>query len=166
MRVVDFADADFVKQWYAIDDRVMGGVSRSGLASTPDQTAVFAGEVRFDHGGGFASVRGPVGTYGDAMDGSTALILRVRGDGKRYTLNVRTDPGFDSPAYQAVFAPPKDAWDELRIPFERFEARFRGRAVTDAPRLDPAGICSFGLLIAERQKGPFRLEIAWIAAER
>jgi hypothetical protein len=38
--------------------------------------------------------------------------------------------------------------------------------LADVPPINPANICSVGLLIAEQQAGAFRLEIAWIKAAR
>jgi monofunctional biosynthetic peptidoglycan transglycosylase len=53
-----------------------------------------------------------------------------------------------------------------RLPFDAFRASWRGRPVPGAPLLDPARIVSFGLLVGERQAGPFRLEIAALRAYR
>jgi len=55
-------------------------------------------------------------------------------------------------------------WQTLRFSFSEFRASFRGREVPQAPPLDPARIASFGLLISDKQAGPFRLELAWIGA--
>ena len=39
---------------------------------------------------------------------------------------------------------------------------FRGRILTDVPPLNPAKVSSVGFLISDKQKGPFKLEVAWI----
>jgi NADH dehydrogenase [ubiquinone] 1 alpha subcomplex assembly factor 1 len=39
---------------------------------------------------------------------------------------------------------------------------FRGRVLSGEPPLDPAKVTSVGFLIADKQDGPFRLEVAWI----
>lgn len=39
--LIDFADAQAVQGWTAVDDRVMGGVSRSRLRYDPAGHAVF-----------------------------------------------------------------------------------------------------------------------------
>ena len=54
----------------------------------------------------------------------------------------------------------------VRIPFAEFRPRYRGWEMTDYPALDPATVCGLGLLIADRQAGPFRLEVARIGAWR
>jgi len=36
--------------------------------------------------------------------------------------------------------------------------------LTDVPPLDPARVTSVGLLISEKQDGPFQIELSWIKA--
>ena len=50
------------------------------------------------------------------------------------------------------------------MPFKGFVPTFRGRVLTDVPPLNPAGVVSVGLLISDKQEGPFKLELAWIRA--
>ena len=87
----------------------------------------------------------------------------MKGDGKRYKLNLRMDGAFDSVQYQGAFTAPT-TWSEIEVPFTSFVGRFRGRPVSGAPPLDPARILTFGLLIADGQEGPFVLDVAWIGA--
>jgi hypothetical protein len=84
----------------AIDDAVMGGVSASRLRYDPAGHAVFEGVVSLDSNGGFASVRSRRGELG--TPGAVSYVLEVRGDGKRYKLNLRTDDAFDGVSYQAA----------------------------------------------------------------
>lgn len=150
--------------WSAIDDRVMGGVSRSALRFDPAGHAVFSGQVSPDNNGGFASVRAllspPPGADIDAIE------LVVCGDGRRYKLNLRTDRGFDGVNYQAGFAPPAGLWVTLRLALDAFQPTYRGCAVPDAPALRGARIEQVGLMIADRQFGAFALAIAAIRALR
>lgn len=157
-----FARPEAVAAWSAIDDRVMGGVSRSALRFDPAGHAVFGGQVSAENNGGFASVRAPVSPppAGDI----DAIELAVRGDGHRYKLNLRTDRGFDGVNYQAAFEPPAGQWVTLRLPLDPFEPSWRGRAVPSAPPLRGARIEQVGLMIADRQFGTFALAIASIRA--
>jgi monofunctional biosynthetic peptidoglycan transglycosylase len=146
--------------WHGISDPVMGGVSRGELLVS-GTIGVFAGAVSLERGGGFASVRTDDGHYDlGAFDG---LVLRARGDGKRYGVRLRTDTAFDGINYQADFAP-DGAWREYAFAFRDFLPVLRGQPVTRHPPLDPARIRSVGLIIANRQAGAFRLELEWIAA--
>jgi NADH dehydrogenase [ubiquinone] 1 alpha subcomplex assembly factor 1 len=60
----DFTDANAANAWRAIDDRVMGGVSRSALRHDPAGHAVFEGTVSLERNGGFASVPSTPGERG------------------------------------------------------------------------------------------------------
>lgn len=157
-----FDRPEAVAAWSAIDDRVMGGVSRSALRFDRAGHAVFSGQVSPDNNGGFASVRASVSAppTGDI----DAIELVVRGDGCRYKLNLRTDRGFDGVNYQATFTPPAGQWVRLRLTIDAFQPSYRGRAVPDAPPLRGARIEQVGLMIADRQFGPFALAIGLIRA--
>jgi hypothetical protein len=148
--------------WSPIDDAVMGGVSRSHLTVTPERTGLFAGVVSIERNGGFASVRSAERRVD--LGGFAGVRLCVRTDGKRYKLNVRTDPSFDGVVYQSPFQPSVGEWANLDLPFDRFVPTLRGREVAGAEPLDPARVLTVGFAIADAQTGPFRLEIASIAA--
>lgn len=153
----DFRDARTAKDWTAIDDRVMGGISRSRLRHDPTGHAVFEGDVSLDRNGGFASVRSGPGDRG--QPGAQACLIEVRGGNQQFKLSLRTDDGFDSLNYQCGFAPNGPDWLTLRLPISTFRASFRGQDVPGAPALDPARIRQVGLMIAARQAGPFALDI-------
>jgi hypothetical protein len=152
----DFRDPRSVESWSAIDDRVMGGVSRSRLRHDAAGHAVFEGLVSMEQNGGFASVRCSPGPRG--RPGAEACLIEVRGPAKAYKLSLLTDDGFDSLNYQASFEPAPSGWQAARLPLSAFRASFRGRAVPGAPALDAARIRQVGLMLA-RVPGPFALEI-------
>lgn len=158
---IDFSAPGALAAWTAVGDVVMGGVSTSAIVPF-DGGAAFTGRVSLENGGGFASVRTRPGAW-DAR-GATAYVLRARGDGRRYKLTVRVDDGFDGVQYQSTFVAPAD-WQDVRLPIAGFRASFRGRTIVDAPPLDPARVRAFGLMISEKQAGPFRLEVATLVAE-
>jgi len=151
-----------VTGWSAIDDRVMGGVSRSHLRIDEGGCAVFEGNVSLERNGGFASVRSSRCAF--QLAAVSAFWLEVKGDGKRYKLNLRTDDAFDGVNYQAVFAPPAGRWLDIELPLGVFQATFRGRLVNDAEPLNPAHLRQVGLMIADRQSGPFSLALRAIGA--
>jgi len=154
----NFADPLAVQGWRAIDDRVMGGASRSRLRADPQGHAVFEGEVSLPHGGGFASVRSPAGAFGGA--GAREVVVETRGRGGPFKLALFVDDGFDSPAWQCGLDPaPGPAWQHLHLRLAAFEARFRGRAVPGAPLLDARRLRQVGLLTAGRAARVFALEV-------
>jgi monofunctional biosynthetic peptidoglycan transglycosylase len=163
--LVDFdGDADF-SAWRNVDDVVMGGVSTSALrrAAMPG-VASFTGHVSLDYGGGFASVRSEPQAWDTA--GASALLVRCRsGDGRVYKFTVRTDDGYDGVQYQQRFSPPQDDWGTVRLPIAAFVATFRGRQVPAADPLQPERIRRLGLMVSDKQAGPFELLLDWIAVE-
>ncbi|MDR9440294.1 MAG: CIA30 family protein [Halomonas sp.] len=160
-RLIDFQHSDEAPRWRAINDDVMGGVSRGSLHGE-DGIGVFSGEISLENNGGFASVRREPEAF-DLSD-HAGLVLHLRGDGRRYQLRLRTDRLFDGAAYRALFQPPAGEWLGVTLAWHEFEAVFRGRRLEDAPPLDPGAIQQVGLLIADRRPGSFRLEVAWLDA--
>ena len=158
MTIIDFSRGDVT--WPNINDGVMGGVSSGGM-SAGDGYATFRGTVSFENNGGFSSVRSPAVVH----DLSTfeGLVLRVRGDGKRYGFRLKTDASFDGVSYQVEIEPPAGEWTEISLPFTDFIPVYRGRVVRDHPPLDPSRIATFGLIIS-RQEGPFRMDLQFIKA--
>ncbi|MDD2809038.1 CIA30 family protein [Rhodoferax sp.] len=148
--------------WAAINDGVMGGVSFSRLRFDVAGHAVFEGEVSLQKNGGFASVRALRLDLGFAD--TVAYGLTAWGDGHTYKLNLRTDSGFDGVNYQAVFTPAPGQWSQTVVPVTAFEPNFRGRLVPEAPPLQPEAVRQVGLMISDKQAGPFRLLVKNIEA--
>jgi hypothetical protein len=157
----DFQTATSYPAWEIVNDEVMGGLSSSQFQVSTNG-AVFSGEVSLENNGGFASVRSA--PAGQNLAGLDAFVVRARGDGRRYKFTVRTEAGFDAPLYQCAFTTKRGEWEEHRLPFKNFVPTFHGRILTDVPPLNPAKVSSVGFLISDKQKGPFKLEVAWIKA--
>ena len=159
--ITDFKHPPFLR-WTSVDDVVMGGVSDSLMQVSEDGTGVFAGHLSLENEGGFASVRAPLPE--NDYSGYDGIVLRVKGDGKRYSFRVRTDMVFDGVVYRQEFDTVAGEWMDVLSPFSDFKPSFRGRIASDAPPLDPSRIFQIGFLISEKQEGSFRLEVEIIAA--
>jgi len=154
---LDFSSSKVVQTFRIINDDVMGGVSTSRRRSTGG-AMVFEGEVSLENSGGFASLRGPIKFPTE----SAALLLTVRGDGKRYKLTLKRDDS-STAQYQAVFVAPRE-WETLRFEPPDFKASFRGHAVA-APIVRLADVQYVGLLISDKQSGAFQVELKDMKAE-
>jgi NADH dehydrogenase [ubiquinone] 1 alpha subcomplex assembly factor 1 len=157
-----FDDPRAAATWEAVDDRVMGGVSRSRVRHDPAGHAVFEGTLSLAQGGGFASVRADVALPAGAAP--TCWLLEVRGDGRRYKFTLRASATFDAVSWQASFDAPIGEWRMVRLATADFIPTFRGRRV-DAPPLDPARVRTLGLMFADRPAGPFALALRRVAIE-
>ncbi|CAI5982965.1 unnamed protein product [Closterium sp. NIES-65] len=166
--------------WGALDDVVMGGVSESALQY--DKTAgegglpaaLFTGTVSTANSGGFVSVR--TKNLSPALDLSAyeGLEVRVRGDGQRYKLILRTTAAWDALGYTASFDTLAGSWHTVRLPFSSFAPVFRARTVPGAPPLDTSNIASLQLMLSKFEydgrlnpsftPGPFTLPLTSIAA--
>lgn len=160
--IFDFQTATNHPAWQIVNDDVMGGMSTSRFQTLTNGGAIFSGVVSLENNGGFASVRSqPVRAD---LTGCDSFLLRVRGDGRCYKFSIRTESGIDTPLYQIAFTAKRGEWEEHRLPFKDFVPTFRGRILTGVPPLNPAKVTSVGFVIADKQNGPFQLEIDWIKA--
>ena len=158
--LVDFDCDDDFRAWRSVDDVVMGGVSSSVVQPAAPGIARFGGEVSLEHGGGFASVRTEPRAWPAA--GATAVVLRCLGDGRTYKFTVRIDDGYDGIQYQARFTPPPGEWTTVRLPVADFTPTFRGRSVPGVGPLRAEHIRRIGLMVSDKQAGPFELLVDWI----
>jgi monofunctional biosynthetic peptidoglycan transglycosylase len=158
----EFSQVKSIDNWEIVNDVVMGGVSKSEFVISEDSCAVFRGTVSLENYGGFALVRSGRQKY-DLTD-FDGIVLVVRGDGKTYRLRLETDNTRRGVGYQLAFETIANEWRTVKIPFKKLEASFRGRKVTDAPEFDSSRIRRLGLIISDKQAGPFRLEIEGISA--
>jgi uncharacterized protein YbjT (DUF2867 family) len=134
--------------WGALDDVVMGGVSASNMQFV-DNTALFAGNVSTANSGGFASVRTKNFDPPFNLLGYAGVELRVRGDGQRYKLFLRTDGKWDGIGYSYSFDTVANTWINIRIPFADFIPVFRAKVVNDAPAIDASRVCSLQLMLSK-----------------
>lgn len=162
--LMDFeAEAD-EPAWQAVNDTVMGGRS-SGGAEIDAGVLRFTGKLSLANNGGFASVRTRDRVFD--LQGADAIVLRVRGDGRRYEVRLQTDArqrGIPV-SYGAGFDTTAGQWTLARVPLDAFEPSVHGRPL-DGPPLDASNIRELGLLIGDKREGPFALDVDWIGVER
>ncbi|MCH1930791.1 CIA30 family protein [Shewanella sp. A25] len=169
MILFDFKELDTAQSWYAVNDTVMGGLSRSKLTISPLGYGIFSGHVSLANGGGFASVKSDF----DQLDlsGYTGIYLELDSDrGKQYKVNLKDADTPQSTVYQApmpdeptlqafgVIGASAINWQRIEIPFHDFAPQCRGRPIQRAP-LDLTRLCSLGLVIGAQQGGDFSLKI-------
>lgn len=154
----DFGLADAVTPWQVVNDGVMGGVSDSQIRWQGDVAMQFSGTVRLENNGGFASTQAQFAPV-DASAYS-GVSLDLRGDGLRYGFYLRDDR-LGSVRFQADFETEAGRWQVIHLPFSAFQPRRLG-SVVDAPPLDLSRLAGAAFIIADKQAGPFALEIRTI----
>src|SRR5271157_3840343 len=91
----DFNKPDTAQAWQPVNDGVMGGVSDGRFKITDQGTMEFFGTLSLENNGGFASVRSRRSNLGLKPDDT--LLIRLRGDGREYLLNL------DVPSLQIAY---------------------------------------------------------------
>lgn len=166
--------------WGALDDVVMGGVSASSFQISSsagehgEPVGLFTGVVSDANNGGFASIRSKNFEPMQDLSAYAGLEIRVKGDGHRFKLIVRTNTDWDAVGYTFSFDTVKGEWQSIRLPFDSFVPVFRARTVKDAAPFDTSSIASLQLLFSKFEydgklnpkfeAGPFQLPIASIKA--
>jgi len=156
-----FDESEVAKQWQTVNDGVMGGRSDGRFRINEDKNMEFYGTLSLANNGGFASVRAR-GSQLQLGDGD-AIVARVRGDGREYSLNLYTPTRRIAFSYRTKFKTKKDEWIEVRLPLDQFVATSFGRVLRNQS-LDPAKVNGIGILLGDKKSGPFKLEIDWIKA--
>ncbi|ESQ55507.1 hypothetical protein EUTSA_v10024714mg [Eutrema salsugineum] len=166
--------------WGALDDVVMGGVSESNFlvdltgGENGGPTGIFKGIVSTTNNGGFTSVRTKNFPEAENLSAYDGLELRLKGDGLRYKLIVRTSQDWDTVGYTASFDTSPGQWQSVRLPFSSLRPVFRARTKSDAPPFNPASIISLQLMFSKFEydgklnptfkEGPFELPLSSIRA--
>jgi NADH dehydrogenase [ubiquinone] 1 alpha subcomplex assembly factor 1 len=162
--VLDFAGPDTAQQWQAVNDGVMGGISDGRFRITPDKTLEFFGTLSLENNGGFASVRTKPADL-DIKAGDT-IIVRVKGDGREYVLNLYTKSRRMAFSYRAPLPTTKDEWTEVRVPLADFIPTAFGRRVQGMGPVEPDQINGLGFMLSDKQPGKFQIQVEWVKVER
>jgi len=160
----DFTGVEAVKDWQTVNDGVMGGVSEGRFKITDAKTMEFFGTLSLANNGGFASVRSKAKKL-DLKKGDT-LVVKIRGDGREYTLNLYPNRSRTAFSYRASVQTKNDEWIEVKVPLDEFEATSFGRVVREAGPVKPEEISSMGFLLGDKKAGLFKLEVESIKVER
>jgi len=154
---IPFTDGKDADTWYVINDGVMGGVSESEI--TQKEAAVgFKGVVRLENNGGFASMRKQVKPVLTFIEDPT-IEIEVRGDGNTYECRFRM--ANNRLSYVHSFATTAGEITKLSLPVKDFQPSFRGRKfdVDEVGYLDIGKFAELGILIANKQRGPFQIDV-------
>ncbi|MGB3799856.1 MAG: CIA30 family protein [Lewinella sp.] len=149
---------DSTKEWDVEDDNVMGGESAGEFDVTDDGHGRFTGHVSLANDGGFSSIQSVMDKGTDVGD-AKAFTVRLKGDGKRYTLRVQSKADQEF-MHQATF-PTSGEWETVVVPFEAMEAMHHGEPV-DTADFEGGPVHKLQLLIGNKKEQDFEVLLDWI----
>ncbi|MEX0322758.1 MAG: CIA30 family protein [Puniceicoccaceae bacterium] len=159
--IVSFEYPESLNDWYSVNDGVMGGRSKGSFTSTSSGGLLFFGDLSLENNGGFASIRSRMEPLN--LSDAKGLLVRARGDGRTYTMNLWGPRMGTATSYRASMPTNGGEIEEIFIPFSEFRLTSYGRLIRGQP-LNTADIRSIGFTISDKNEGPFKLEILSIQA--
>jgi len=159
---LDFGEEKGGQDWRALNDGVMGGLSRSAIEFTANSLR-FSGEVSLANNGGFASLRSTFGAR-DLSD-YESLTVRLRATGQTFAFVLETSSRWFDPNFKYVLRPEKvGEWETFTIPLADFKAYRVGRRMNRSmsPE-DQAQVIRLGFITDDKQAGSFELEVDYLA---
>jgi NADH dehydrogenase [ubiquinone] 1 alpha subcomplex assembly factor 1 len=162
--LLDFAGPEAARRWQAVNDGVMGGVSDGRFKVTDEGTLEFCGTLSLENNGGFASVRTRPTNL--AIKAKDVLVVRVKGDGRQYVLNVYTNSRRRAFSYRAPLPTTRDEWTEVEIPLADFIPTAFGRRVQGMGPIEPSQINGLGFMLSDKKPGEFQMQVEWVRVRR
>jgi hypothetical protein len=135
----------------------MGGLSKGRFTINQEGHGVFEGNVSLENNGGFSLMQHQFGPI-DVSAYST-LILKLKGDGKKYQIRVKTDASqYFNYAYTTETS---GDWQTISIPFDKMTPQFRGRLL-NKPQFPGDQMGEIAVLIGNKKVEDFRIIIDYI----
>ncbi len=156
----DFSPSADPSSWRIVDDGVMGGRSQGQLELSDAGHGVFSGQISLENNGGFSSLR--YQPQAIVLRDEKELVLRIKGDGKRYQCRIKSQPS-DAHSYAQYFETSGE-WQTVRLPLMDFYPTYRGRTL-DRPNYPAERLAEFGLLIGNEKEESFELLIDWVGLD-
>jgi len=146
-------DSD-LRNWYVLDDVVMGGRSSGRIRLSPEGHGLYTGTISLENNGGFSSLR--YRTQPVPLSPDDRIRVRLKGDGNSYQLRVKQDRR-NRYSYMHEFET-GGAWQEIEVRLGDLHPVFRGRTM-NRPDFDHFTIEEVIFLITNKRPEPFRLLI-------
>uniref|UniRef100_A0A0V0G6R6 Putative complex i intermediate-associated protein 30 mitochondrial n=1 Tax=Triatoma dimidiata TaxID=72491 RepID=A0A0V0G6R6_TRIDM len=99
----------------------------------------------------------------------THLVIKCRGDGRSYMLNITTSGYFDQlwndMYHYVLYTRGGPYWQITKIPFSKFFFASKGRIQDMQNKIQLNKITHFGITASDKINGPFSLEIDYVGVE-
>ena len=158
--IFNFKKSKDLKQWFIVNDDVMGGISKSNLSTSEDGDGIFQGYVSTENNGGFCSIRHSLSRK--YIGNNKVLKLKIKGDEKDYQLRIKADRN-DYYSYIITFKTTGE-WEEIEIPLKEMYPSFRGR-VLNMQNFNNNYFEEIAFLVGNKKNENFKLIIDRITLE-
>ena len=156
----DFGTMQDGTSWRAINDGVMGGLSR-GLLSVTDSSLVFSGQLSFANNGGFTSFRAPFGTYD--LSKASQVRIRYRSEGTTFALMLEPTDVFYFPHYRLPLPGTDGAWSEVSLPVSDIrQYRLNSERPGEIESEELRKLIRIGFISSDKNTDPFTFEIDFL----
>jgi len=158
---IDFGKASTHKDWYVINDGVMGGRSKGNITYN-EESMVFKGKVSLENNGGFSSMRSADKNWN--LEDYTGIRIRFKSEtGRNFGFSFETRGPWYAPRYRHYFNGTKGEWTTIEMSIQDFnetrigemtQNKISTKAIKDIRRL--------GIILYDKKAGTFNLEIDYI----
>ena len=159
--IMENFDSNNLLNWNIVNDSVMGGRSQATLKLINNTYANFKGYLSLQNNGGFSSIRA---YYPPDLTNVKSIVLKVRGDGRKYNFRIRGDTG-NWASYTHSFDTVEGEWNEIELKIDDFYPVYRGYTLKNMPLLSEVIIKEIGIMLSDKIEGSFSIEIDWIMAK-
>ncbi len=152
---LEFYNSEHFTTVQLVHDTVMGGRSAGSVKTVSEPKGLrFFGNLSLANNGGFASAEFRLAKKLPSVF-YRSIKLDVAADGRQYQLRLKTPFIPQGVAYVADF---NSAVDQQNYYFQHsdFNGRYRGRLVTNMPKLNFADVSQISVMLADNTSGAFR----------
>lgn len=156
----DFGKQKDGNEWVAVNDGVMGGLSK-GVLTLTKKSLKFNGNISFANNGGFASFRNRYGKYN--LEDVTSVEIKYRSAGQIMALSLEPNDMFYEPTYRILLEDTNSAWKTVEININQFVECVLGEPTgyKITPNILPK-IKRIGFINTEKKEGVFEIEIKYL----
>lgn len=168
----DMTNQAGAKGWTTMSDSVLGGRSECSLKWHEEGFLRFTGNLSTEKSAdmvrtGFCNANAPKNRPPLDLSEMEGVLIRMRTDGKRYTITVEPESYFEGSVYQAFIKVPPGRWVDVMLPFGSLVhtagGRFRDPLELDNVRLEGFGV-SISSAVNAGRAGTFELDLLMVKA--
>lgn len=157
---IDFGNNKIGKNWYAVNDGVMGGLSDGNVQLT-ENSLKFEGTISLENNGGFSSIRSEYGQYD--LSKYTKVTMRIKTDNSSFALLLERHKRWFRPYFKQEFKVTAGEWQTVTFELSKFNEYEVGRKkATTMTKSDLSSIIRMGFITNDKTAKDFSLEIDYM----